>query len=203
MSYTVTKPGPGPSPALDASAIQTNFLTYGNAFAVDHSALNNADQGDHNKVTLLQTVNDFTPVDNTAVLYTKNATSAASTTLQVFSRIPRFLPTAQDTTEATNTPIQLTYDQVNTAGPIYQSFLAGGYLVYFGSVTISITGQATITLSPIPTKIITVLCNPTANGTDGQPAVVTAAVTQPLTILLVTQPALFGSTFLWTAIAQA
>ena len=65
-------------------------------------------------------------IDNDFVaLYTKNATSNISTTLQIFERIQQF------NADIANTPIQLTYDQVNTAGPQYQSFLAGGYLIYF------------------------------------------------------------------------
>lgn len=202
MTYSLI-PVPSSNPAADAPLIQGNFLAYGNAFAIDHSALNNADQGDHNKVTLLQTTNNFAAAPNTSVLFAKNATSAVNTTIQVFSRIPKFLPTAQDTTEATNTPIQLTYDQVNTVGPIYQSFLAGGYLIYCGSVLINGAGQATITLSPIPTKILTVLCNSTVNGPDGQPAVVSASITQPSTILIITNTLSAGTTYLWTAIAQA
>lgn len=89
------------------------------------------------------------------VLYNKNAKSKLSTEPQLFVQIPKFLPTAQDTSKAPNSGMQITYNAVNTAGPQYQSFLIGGYLLYIGTVPVMV-GNTTITLVPTPTEILTV-----------------------------------------------
>jgi len=86
------------------------------------------------------------------ILYNKNADSVAGAQPQLFVQIPKFLPTNNDTTNADNIGMQLTYNQVNIAGPQYQSFLIGGYLIYIGS---SLTG-VTVTLTPTPAEILMV-----------------------------------------------
>lgn len=88
---------------------------------------------------------------NLVVLYNKNASSNAGTQPQLFMQIPQFLPNA-----IPNDPMQLTYNTVNTSGPQYQSFLAGGYLFYTGSLTTA-AGTTTITLTTVPTKLLVVI----------------------------------------------
>ncbi len=70
--------------------------------------------------------------------------------------IPQFL-----TRDKPNIPMQLTFNFVNIAGPQYQSFLAGGYIIYFGSVAGATTVSSQVTLVPTPSKILCVIPNPT------------------------------------------
>lgn len=158
MTYTPIKPDAGPSPLLDAPKIQTNFSQYAAIFSstiaginYNHTALNDANQGNHEVILLQRQTTDPTVEGNETILYCKNATSNAGTQPQLFLRIPTFLPTQFDARVSTNTPMQLTYNEVNTAGPVYQSFLVGGYLIYFGTVNAI---PSTVTLAPAPTSIV-------------------------------------------------
>jgi hypothetical protein len=158
LMFSPDKPDAGPSPLIDVVQIRTDFSTYATVFAKNHTAFNTRNQGDHEDVILtLQTVNPGVNAD-LDVLYCIDAISHAGTQPQLFVQIPKFLPNAIDSTDAQNTPMQLTYNTVNIAGPQYQSFLPGGYLLYWGVDTgttvtdVNITD--TITLSPAPTQII-------------------------------------------------
>lgn len=157
MTFTPLKPDAGPSPALDASIIQTNFSQFAAKYAqtvlgikYNHTALNDTNQGDHEAVIFQRRTTDPTITQPEAILYCKNASSLAGTQPQLFVKIPKFLPTSIDATNAPNNLMQLTYNSVNTAGPVYQSFLIGGYLIYFGSVT----ATGTVTLTPAPTALL-------------------------------------------------
>lgn len=157
MTYSITKPDSGPSPALDVTQIQTNFSQFGTIFSANHTAMNDVNQGDHEAVIIKNQATDPGVTQNLAILYCKNATSQAGTQPQLFAQIPKFLPNQNDSNNAANTPVQLTYNQVNTAGPVFQSFLPGGYLLYFGSVA-SIASP--ITLTPSPTQILVAIATP-------------------------------------------
>ncbi len=158
MTFSFVKPDSGPSPAVDASQIQTNFSVYATAFAVNHTALNDKNEGDHEVVLLTRQITDPDTVANFNLLYSKNAVSKATTEPQVFVRNPKWLPDAFDQTNASNTPMQLTYNQVNTTGPTdFQSFLPGGYILYFGTTT---NIAADVILSPAPTKILIAIAEP-------------------------------------------
>lgn len=157
MTYSFIKPDAGPSPKDDVTQIRTNFSQFATLFNINHTALNNSNQGDHEAVVLtLQTV-DPTVTEDLDVLYCKDASSQAGTQPQLFVRIPDFLPNANDPTVTKNDPMQLTYNSVNTAGPVYQSFLPGGYLLYFGSTS---NIAVNITLSPAPTQILVAIATP-------------------------------------------
>lgn len=158
MTFTPIKPDAGPSPALDAPIIQTNFAQIAARFSqsaggfnYNHTSLNSAKQGNHEVILMQKQTSDPVVDNNEVILYVKDATSNAGTQPQLFIRIPRYLPTKYDTRTVSNTPMQLTYNQVNTAGPIYQSFLMGGYLIFFGT-TVNIA--ANIVLSPAPTRLL-------------------------------------------------
>lgn len=163
MTYSILKPDSGPSPAIDYAQIQTNFSTFGTAIAANHIGMNLFKQGFHGQVILEKQTVEPTIVGNEAIVFCKDAPSNLGTQPQLFSKIPKFLPTPTDSTQADNTSIQLTYNQVNTAGTVdpkytyYQSFLPGGYILYFGTCT-DIT--ATITLSPAPTNILIAVATP-------------------------------------------
>lgn len=162
MAFTTKKPDRGPSPALDASNIQGNFAAWDTIFAVNHVAINQRFQGDHSYVVFQRQSSDPTGQTNYNTLYSKNAAAKIGTEPQVFINIPKYLPTIP------STPMQLTYSQVNAAGPQYQSFLPGGYVVYFGSEA-NINLTRTVTLTPEPTKILIAIATPNNFSSVGGP----------------------------------
>ncbi len=151
MTFDPNIPQSEPSPATQQPDVKTNFGQFASVFSstsggviYNHTPLNSSNQGKHEAIILEKQVIDPVIAGNIVDIYNKND--------QIFLRIPRFLP------ENTNTPIQLTYSTVNTAGPQYQSFLPGGYILYTGSSS-GITSSAspvvtTITLSPAPSLIL-------------------------------------------------
>ena len=173
MTYSETKPDAGPAPSIDVTQIQTNFAEFAAVFATNHVALNQAFQGKHSTVIIQNRVGISDPgvTKGLTALYVKEATQAtAGPQPQLFVQIPKFLPTILDTTNAPNKGMQLTYNTVNVAGPIYQSFLVGGYLVYLGELTGMTVPNATlaltVTLTPAPTKLLIAMAtgNNTING---------------------------------------
>lgn len=109
--------------------IRANFSQYALVFANNHSPLNDSNQGKHTNVLLQQ---QFTNpiVDGSFVsLFSAPINYFSNVTQELLVAIPQFLPP-----EFPNNPMQLTYNSVNTAGPQYQSFIAGGYVLYWGKV---------------------------------------------------------------------
>jgi hypothetical protein len=151
MSFSITKPDAGPSPKVDVDQLRDNFGTFAPAFAENHTALNNRNQGCHEAVLFEQQAIDPIIGGTYATLYAKSVTNTLGTEPQIFARLPVFLPTEDDTRGAGNDPMQMTYSKVNTAGPQYQSFWPGGYVVYTGQTT-DIT--IPITLVPAPSSIV-------------------------------------------------
>ena len=181
MTYSTTKPDRGPSPLIDVVQIQTNFAQFAAIFSsvsagifYNHTPINNKNQGDHESIIFSLQAADPGVTQNKDVLYSKNAASLSGSQPQLFVQIPKFLPNEKDQTDAQNIPMQLTYNAVNTAGPQYQSFLAGGYLVYFGS-TMNIA--VNIVLSPAPTKILVAIATPNNMTTVGTPIPYTVSTT--------------------------
>lgn len=209
MTYNPNTPESSSSPKSSVASIQTNYSQFASIFSstsggvvYNHIALNDFNQGKHAAV-LMQNQSGDLGVGNgsLSILYSKNATAATGGTQpQLFLQIPVFLPTDLDTTKFLNPGMQLTYNSVNTAGPIYQSFLAGGYILYFGS---TITIGTPIVLSPIPTKILSAQAIPQGVVTGNIPYNVGVTVTQPKTIQINSSNAVAGAKFLWMAIAQA
>lgn len=209
MAYIFNKPDQGPSPLLDAPIIQGNFASYSAAFAstaigvkYNHTPLNDPNQGDHEVVLMELQASDPGVNTDLVSLYSKNSTSAVSTEPQAFVQIPKFLPTINDTTNAENIGMQLTYNKVNIVGPQYQSFIAGGYLVYIGSTT-DIT--LTITLSPVPTKILVAIATPNTMTTAGtsQPFTVSTTILTPSTFKINSGLGAATYKFTWMVIALA
>ncbi len=215
MSYNPNTPSSQSSPKSSVSGIQTNFSQFAGIFSstsggviYNHIPLNNFNQGKHAAVLMQNQGFDFGigKTQSLAILYSKNAPPAATggTQPQLFVQIPKFLPTELDTTKFNNPGMQLTYNTVNTSGPIYQSFLPGGYIFYFGSTT---TIGTPIVLSPIPTNILCVQAIPqgtsTVGGQTNVPYDVGVVVMQPGTIQINSTRAPGGAKFLWLAIAQA
>jgi len=174
MTYSPITPQSQPSPAATQSQIQTNFATFATIFALNHTALNKKNQGDHENVIFEKLAADPGVIGDFVSLYAKNAVAKSGTQPQLFAQIKKFLPTSNDPTNADNLGMQLTQSVVNTVGPNqFQSFLPGNFMLYFGTVT----ANGTVTLSPAPTTIHAVLAIPN-NITLGIPSLVSVVVNQ-------------------------
>lgn len=161
MTYDPTIPNDLPPPNVIVDQIRTNFSQYAAVFDNNHVALNSTNQGKHSNVILQRQISDPVIEGDYDSLYSKSVTSNSSTSEELFVRIPQFLPNQQP-----NDPIQLTFNSVNTAGPQYQSFMAGGNVVFFGQTNVV---PITITLSPAPTSILCVIANSNSFTTVGTP----------------------------------
>ena len=158
MTYDPTIPTGQISPKDQVTQVQTNFSQFGTVFANNHTAFNTAKQGCHEKIIMAQ-ASSVPPITEDLVnFFALNATSHTGTQPQLFFQIPRFLPTPLDPNDPGNPGVQLTSNTVNTVGPVYQSFLPGGLLLYFGSVS----ALGTVSLSPAPSAIIIAIA--TANN---------------------------------------
>jgi len=198
MTYTNTKPDSGPSPALDAPIIKTNFSTYATIFGKNHVAMNGFNQGDHTTVIFENQSSDPGVNTDLVAIYNKDAPAkTGGPQPQIFYRIPKFLPN-----DSKNVPIQLTYNTVNVAGPQFQSFLPGGYVLYWGTTSnIAIP----ITLSPAPTKILFAVASTTTVPVLGIPVgtSITLSTTNTSQFTISSFNAIGAYTILWWAIAIA
>lgn len=177
MTFDPNIPTDLPSPSISVDAIRTNFSQYGQVFDNNHVALNGTFQGKHTHVIFQQQLSDPDVEGSFDTLYGKSTSSNLGNFQSVFAKIPQFLPN-----QLPNLPMQLFFNQVNTAGPQYQSFLAGGYIIYFGKIN-SVVGtiNSTITLVPAPSEILCVIPNSTRlvapNGSLGPSAPLRLSVT--------------------------
>lgn len=202
--YNPLKPDAGPSPALDASVIQTNFADYATIFATNHVALNDRNQGAHSQIILEIQPGDPGITEKLSILFNKLAPSIAGNQPQLHAQIPKFLPTNLDTTNAPNTGMQLTNNTVNIIGPVYQSFLPGGYLFYFGAVNGNTLPIAiTVTLSPVPTEIITAIAETSTNSTQIQTYQLATEITSSSTFIIRSTGTITPYSFTWSAIAKS
>lgn len=213
MTFNPLKPDPGPSPALDASIIRTNFSQFASIFSnlvfgvnYNHMPLNNVNQGKHASVLFEKQSSDPGATQGYATLYAKDVANATpSTQPNLFIQIPKFLPNEFDTRNAANDPMQLTYPTVNIVGPNqYQSFLAGGYVLYFGKFTQATPLPTTITVSPTPTKILIAIAEAQNADTGGNPLPVSTNITSATQFTVYSQTTSLPAnyTFSWMALAQ-
>lgn len=149
MTYNPNEPKDEPPPVIATAQMRTNFAQFQTIFSNNHFALNTSNQGKHEKVIFQRQVTEPTITSNYISLYSNNITTASSAEPQLFLKIPKFLPNNQ-----INSPTQLTFNAVNIAGPVYQTFLPGGYIMYFGEVG---TVPSTIILNPVCTRIACVV----------------------------------------------
>jgi hypothetical protein len=200
MTYDPTSPNAQQSPRDQTTQVRTNFSEFQNVFNNNHTNINTLKQGDHEAIIFKKQTLDRGVTNTLDVVYAKDAASQAGTQPQLFLQIPKFLPKFPDTTDAPNTPMQLTYNMVNTAGPVYQSFLAGGYLIYFGMVSSIV---APITLSPAPTKILAAIayCNVAIPGSNAPFNISTVVLNNSQFQIFSNVPGIF--TITWLAIATA
>jgi hypothetical protein len=212
MTYNPLIPQGDNSPANQVSPIQTNYSQFASVFSTkrggntyNHTAVNGLNQGDHETVILQNQLTDPTITDNFAAIYATNAASKAGKQPQLWMRILKYLPNQFVTKNPGNPPIQLTYNQVNTTGPIYQSFLPGGYLLYWGQTSISSPMTSIpITLSPTPTTIIIAIAYPNSTTSGVARFVGTTIKSDNTGFTIFTQAFSSGSVpFTWMAIALA
>jgi len=215
MTYDPEIPLSTESPLTSASPIQVNFDQFAKIFSksvlgvlYNHMPFNDANQGKHAAMIFQNQSLDPNVVEDLVALYAKSAISAVSTEPQLFAKIPKFLPTDLDTTNAPNDPMQLTYNSVNTAGPVYYSFLPGGYILYFGMVTLTGSNPHTITLSPVPTTVIACFAFPQtlAVASPNQPLKISVFNNQPAPGSFKVYVDLAGNalySFSWMAVAKA
>lgn len=205
MTYNPNSPNGTQSPKDQVVQVMTNFSQFAAIFSstvagvvYNHTALNLQKQGDHESIIITNQTIDPT-IENAVVLYAKNATSKAGTQPQLFYKTPQFLPDEINPDTPGNPPVQLTYNTVNIAGPVYQSFLPGGYLFYFGTRT----GAGQITLSPQPTKILIAIAYPNELTTVGTPVPddVSVQITSNFQFNIISSSAQLTDTFTWLAIA--
>lgn len=154
MTYSPTEPQDLPPPVTATAQIRTNFSQFQTVFSENHTALNNSNQGKHEAVIFEEQAIDPGVIGDYVAMYAKSVINTSSTAPQIFIQVPQFLPNNQP-----NLPEQLTFNSVNTAGPQYQTFLPGGYIMYFGNVS---SVPVTITLSPVCSEILSVIANPNA-----------------------------------------
>lgn len=191
--YSPTEPQNEPSPAIATTQLRTNFSQFNTIFGNNHVSLNDSNQGKHNGVIFQQQIADPGAL-NYDSLYCKANPSSSGTHLQLFLQVPQFLPSSQP-----NLPQQLTFNQVNTAGPQYQSFLPGGFIMYFGMIT---TVPTVITLSPTPSQIVCAIAmgNVFDNGGTGNPILVQTQVLSASTFRI-TSSSVGPYAISWIAIA--
>jgi|SRR5690606_7134702 len=200
--YNPLKPDEGPSPALDASVIQTNFADYATIFGTNHVPINDRNQGAHSQIILENQNSDPGITEKLAILYNKLAPSVSGNQPQLHAQIPKFLPTNLDTTNAPNIGMQLTCNTVNTSGPVYQSFLPGGYMLYCGVVNgVTLPIAVTVTLTPSPTKIITAIAE--TNLSSILSFYLSTEITSANTFVIRSLGTTTPYSFTWTAIAKS
>jgi len=207
MTYDPQIPLASSNPKDSASPIQVNFSQFAAIFSklvggvyYNHMPMNDPSEGKHASVILQNQTLDPGVTEDLAVLYSKTVTQTGTPQPQLHVQIPTFLPTPDDRTIAPNEPMLLTYSSVDVAGPIFYSFLPGGYLIAFGIVTgAAIT--STINMPVATTKILTVIVNPnTVEGGAGSSPVKISADIKTATQFVAYSPAAFD--FTWVAIAK-
>ncbi len=207
MTYNPNQPSSSSSPTSSVASIRTNYAIFASIFSnqvlginYNHMPLNDVNQGKHAAVMMLNVGVPYPASLSGTVLGLKSVnTVGAGNHPQLFVKVPRFLPTTLDTTPQPQTSeMQLTYNVVNLAGPIFQSFLPGGYILYMATTT---TTGSNITVTPTPTKIVMVQAVCQATRVSKIPFQCNVTVTQPDKFLITSDaPAL--SNFRYMVIAQ-
>lgn len=216
MTYDPQIPLVTESPLTSASPIQVNFDQFAKIFSTlagglfrNHVPFNNANQGQHGAMIFQKQTADLGVTQDLDVLYAKDYVGQVSTEPQLYAQIPKFLPTSLDTTNAPNTPMQLTYNSVGMAGPLYYSFMPGGYLVYFGMVIGTNLTSYSLIMSPTPKSLLIAIANPNTVETNSfhRPMKISTDITSNTTFFVNStvgtspSPALYS--FTWFAIGIA
>lgn len=190
MTYDPNTPNADDSPAVQQPQIKTNFSQLASIFSstaggvtYNHTPFNNGNQGKHEAIIMEDQVTDPDVTNDLVSLYNKDG--------QIFFRLLQFLPN-----NIPNFPTQLTFDSVNTAGPDFQSFLPGGYIFYFGTVTEGVQK----TVSPVPSELLIVIGTPNTGVNPLFP--VGTTVVQPDKFTINSTGSGLGATFSYIAIGK-
>lgn len=154
MTYSGNSPLPQNSPKVDQPQIKTNFSQWDTVFTENHETLNSNKQGNHSTIVFKNQATDPDVTGTWGTLYSKTGSGVANQP-NLFWRTFPFVP------NQTNLPMQLTFNQIVNTGTQQQSFIAGGYIVYFGTVT-SVANVVTFApggVSPC-TKVVFAMTNP-------------------------------------------
>lgn len=209
MTYNPNVPIVDVPPNEQTASMATNFAQFAAIFSsqvgnviYNHTPINAFKQGQHEAVIMEANATDPGSILEMAILYNKVASSNQGSAQQLFAQIPKFLPTSLDPNTGTTAGMQLTCSQVNTTGPTqFQSFLPGGYTLYFGTTT---EANLTITLSPAPTKILTVIAySNLLVGSPPNPRGVNVTSVTSSSFTLFTNGPVVSCNFTWLAICQA
>ena len=151
-SWNPNIPQPTQSPSSSQPFILINNQNWPTIFGRNHVTMNNNNQGKHGAVIYKTQTALPSVTGDWGTIFSLSVGSNSGTNTQLFYRTKQFVP------GQTNSPMQFTFNQVNLVGADQQSFIMGGYLVYFG--TFNLNGGAgtntTITLSPQPASINTI-----------------------------------------------
>ncbi len=193
MTYDPNIPQDLPPPNIIVDQIRTNFSQYADVFDNNHVALNSSNQGEHTDVILQRQATNPEIDGDYADIFSRIVTAFFGPSQQTFAIVPKFLPNIP------NNPQQLTFNTVNTIGPQYQSFLAAGYIVYFGTTT---DINTTISLSPAPTSIECVIANANSLNFSNDPNDVGVVVLNNFQFNITSSGSGIPHAFSWVAIAK-
>ncbi len=209
MTYNPNIPQGPIAPDVQTVDVRTNFSQFDVVFGNNHSPLNSSRQGDHEAIVLEKQLSDPVIDEDLVAFYCKDVASKVSSEPQLFFKIPKFLPTLLDPKNQPSRPVQLTYNTVDIVGPIFQSFLPDGYLLFFGSTSnIAIT----ITLPVATNGILLAIATPNTMTTAGTPipfnvstSVVNTANNNQFNIMSTLNAGgpLIPYSFTWMAVARA
>lgn len=137
MTFNPNIPTGGQTISSTTVPIQTNFSVSNTAFGVDHTPFTVVtNQGQHNKVSLIQQASDPVALTTAPILYAKSTTSNTVNNDIYFER-------ASNDGSAV---VQLTTTKVNPlASASGSSFLPGGIMIQWGSQSFVGTQNPTVT----------------------------------------------------------
>lgn len=150
MSFTPNIPASGNSLGQTRDPIRNNFTNYNTVISQDHVAPNDDDQGKHKFSTYVEQGADPDPDANECAVYSKEA---ASVTELFFQR------------ESAGTAIQMTVGDP-TAATQGQTFLPGGVIVKWDTITMTANNQEVTFPSAFPNACFGVLAINQGNGSN-------------------------------------
>jgi hypothetical protein len=171
MTFNPSIPTGGQTISSTTVPIQTNFSVSNTAFGIDHTAFSvNLNQGQHQKVSLVQQATDPTALATAPILYAKSTTSNTLNNDIYFER---------SSNDGSNI-VQLTTTKFNpVASSNGGSFLPGGIVMQWGSQTFTGSQSPTVTFpTAFPNACFQVqLSLLNAGGTQTQNRITTISTT--------------------------
>lgn len=151
MTYDVNIPSEEQSPSVSQPGIKINYFEYDRIFKLNHMEMNNDNEGNHSFVIFKNQSSDPSVIPPVGTLFGKIGSGVANSA-NVFFKTSKFLPNQENTAEL------LTFNVAANIIDQYQSFMMGGYIVYFGIGLTPLAGSNTITFAfgaiPVCTKTV-------------------------------------------------